>query len=272
MTSAPRIRTLGPALAAMLLATALLATACATGAPPTAPPTSAAPESDPAAFCGAAVDAARALDAGPDLGPEPLTPEQTAAAFAEYRARLEPPLAVIERDPPPMLRDAVDTLARQARYAIDNQDAAALATPEFESAADRLLTYVSRDCGYPVVRVVATDYAYQGIPPTLGQGTTVFSEVNRGAEPHELNIYRIDDDVTQPMAEIVRLPEPQRAEVLDDVGSASAGPGSSTTVFVALSPGRYGVACFELRGTTPEKVGTGPPHADLGMIAEFTVQ
>jgi len=253
---------------------ALLITACSPGtdtAPaPDASGAAAAP-SKAATVCGAVVDVSSVIGDGLDLEAEPPTPEQLASAFQEYKSRLEPPLSAIEKDPPAGLEKDIGTVARQARYAIQNNDRVAIETDEFESATDRLQAYIVRECGYPVVRVFATEYAYQGIPPTLAQGTAVFILVNQGVEPHELTVYRIDDDVQQPMTEIVTLPDAQRAAILDDAASVFANPASDDTEFVALIPGRYGVACFEPRGSTADRLGTGPPHALSGMVTEFTV-
>jgi hypothetical protein len=259
----------------VLALAALAATGCsivAPGAPPSGAPTGTAPAvPDQAIICGAAVDVLKVLTDGPDIGDEPVPPEQVAAAFNEYRARLEPPLIALERNPPATLKEDLGTLARQARFAIENKDTAPVNTEEFQGAAGRLQSYVISSCGYTSIRVSATDYAFQGIPPTIAAGTTVFTLVNDGTEPHELDLYRIDDDTPQPMAELVRLPEAQRNEVLETITSVSTNPASADTVFATLIPGRYGAACFEPKGSTPEKEGIGPPHATLGMVTEFTV-
>ena len=121
-------------LATVLLSAVLLA-ACSSGPPPPAPappPTAVVPTEEAADVCGAAVDALGVLSDGPEIGDQPLPPEQLTAAFAEYRARLEPPLAAVEQNPPPAVRQDVATLARQARFAIENRDVAAVRTPEFE--------------------------------------------------------------------------------------------------------------------------------------------
>lgn len=269
------LRRCGVLLALVVLA----ATGCGTSAPggPTGTPppgglTSAAPAvPDQATLCGAAVDLSIVLNDGPDIGDEPVTPQQVDAAFTEYRVRLEPPLMALEQNPPPGLKENIDTLARQARFAIQNKDATAVSTEEFQAAVTRLQSYVVRSCGYPIVRVNAADYAFTGIPPTLAPGPTVFTLTDRGTEPHQLDVYRIDDDTPQPMAELVKLPEAQSNEVLDGIAGVSVNPGSSETMFTTLTPGRYGVACFEPKGSTPEKDGTGPAHATLGMVGEFTV-
>ena len=268
--TADRARPLATALSTVLLAT--LAAACSAAGPPapSAPPSS-APASDRAALCGAIVDVLRVLDDGPDLGDTPPTPDEVTTAFAEFRARLEPPLSTLEHNPPPVVQADIGTLARQARFAIDNRDVAALETPESELSADHLRSYVVRDCGYSVLRVTSTDFAYAGLPPTTKAGITVFALVNRGTEPHQLTVFRIDDAAQQPFAEIIRLPEAERDQLLDQEGQASANPGSADTIYVTLLPGRYGVACLRLRGSTPELDGTGPPHAELGEFAEFSV-
>ncbi len=107
------------------------------GAGSTSPNASAAS----AEFCGAAVDASRVLGDGPGLAEGAARPD-VAAAFNEYKARLEPPLSVIETSAPEAVRQDVGTLARQARFAIAANDPTAVETPEFQAADERLRAFV----------------------------------------------------------------------------------------------------------------------------------
>jgi hypothetical protein len=266
----------GPAGAALLLL-AVVASGCggggtpppATGAPPAPSGQALPPES--AAFCTAAVDLARVVNDGPEIDDPPGPPEAVASAFKDYAARLEPPLRDIEQTVPPVAQQDIATIARQARYAVATADEAPLETPEYADAVARLRTVMIAECGFRQVRVTAVEHRFQGIPPTLPAGTVAFTLANQGAQPHELDVYRIDEEVPQNFPEIVVLPDDQREAMLTDVGRISTDPGVTETAFMPLVPGRYGVACFVLEGSTSTAEGTGPPHATLGMVAEFEV-
>jgi hypothetical protein len=224
-----------------------------------------------AAFCTAAVDLSSVVKDGPEIDDPPGPPEAVASAFEDYAARLEPPLRDIEQAAPPVAQQDIATIARQARYAVATTTEAPLETPEYVQAVARLRTVMIAECGFRQVRATAVEHQFQGIPPILPAGTVGFTLANQGAQSHELEVYRINDGVPQPFPELVVLPDEQRAAVVMDVGRISAGPGDADTAFMTLIPGRYGVACLVPDGSTSAVEGTGPPHATLGMVAEFTV-
>lgn len=261
------------AAAVSLLVLAVVTSACDGGttqqAPPTAPtgPGRQALPVETAAFCSAGVDLTRVVSDGPDVGDPP---EAVPTAFHEYEARLEPPLKAMEKSAPAAVQQDIATIARQARYAVATNAEAPLNTPEYDTAVNRLRTFMISECGFEQVRVTALDYKFEGIPPTLPVGTVAFTLSNQGAESHELNVYRINEGVPQPFPELVLLPEAQRDVALTDVGAMSTNPGRAATEFITLIPGRYGVACTVKQGSTSTVEGTGPPHAAIGMIAEFT--
>ena len=159
---------------------------------PAAPPSG--PAADPAtAMCGAAVGRAAVAATGPDVREGRSPPEQVAAAFAEYRARLEPPWRS-SRGPAGLVAQAdIGTLARQARYAIENRDVTAVKTPEFQARQPTDCSLVVRDCGYPVIRVVADRLRYRYPADHRGRERRVHPRSTRASEPHELTVYRIDD-------------------------------------------------------------------------------
>ncbi|TWF79014.1 hypothetical protein FHX44_114940 [Pseudonocardia hierapolitana] len=264
------------AASALVLLLAVVTSACGgggTGPGPNAPvpPTGQGLPAETAGFCTAAVDLAAVVNDGPDVPNPPPPPEDVAAAFDEYQARLEPPLTAMEQSVPPALQQDIATIARQARYAVATNDEAPLNTPEYDTAASRLRAFMITECRFEQVRVTAVEYRFDGIPPALPAGTVAFTMSNQGAETHELDVYRINEGVPQPFPELVLLPDDQRDVVLTSVGEISASPGAADTEFMTLIPGRYGVACPVPQGTTPTADGTGPPHAALGMVAEFAV-
>jgi hypothetical protein len=224
-----------------------------------------------AAFCTGAVDVERVVEDGPDVADPPGPPEEVAAAFKNFEVRLEPPLRAVEGAAPPVMQQDIATIGRQARYAVATNDEAPLDTPEITTAVDRLRTFTISDCRLEQVRVTALDHQFVGIPQNLPAGTIAFTLSDQGREPHQLDISRIDDGVAQPFQELVLQPAGQKDAVLTEIGVINTDPGEVETEFMTLIPGKYGVACLVRQGATPTAEGTGPPHAALGMIAEFTV-
>lgn len=259
------------ATGAALLLVAVATSGCGGGGTPPQAPSGQALPPEKAAFCTAAVDLSRVVKDGPDIDDPPGPPAAVASAFEDYAARLEPPLRDIEQRVPPVAQQDIATIARQARYAVATTSEAPVETPEYVDAVARLRTVMIAECGFRQVRVTAVEHQFQGLPPILPAGTVGFTLANQGAQVHELDVYRINEGVPQPFPELVVLPDEQRTVALTEVGRISAEPGDADTGFMTLIPGRYGVACLVPDGSTPTAEGTGPPHAALGMVAEFTV-
>jgi hypothetical protein len=243
------------------------------GAQPTAAgPGRPAPPPELATFCGAAVDLVQVLDDGVDVNPD-STPEDTAKAYQDFQAAVEPSLTAVEQNTPPAVQQDIGTLGRQARYAVSTSTDAPLNTPEFDAALDRTRTVVTSQCLIPEVRVTSTDFKYDGIPPEVTPGAVAVTFGNLGAEPHEMEVFRIDDSEQRPVTDLVALPDAERGLVLTAVAtSINADPGEIDRKFLKLVPGRYGVACLVPQGSTDAVRGTGPAHATLGEVGEFTVR
>lgn len=141
----------------------------------------------------------------------------------------------------------------------------------------------------PDVTVTAVDYAFEGIPEPIPAGSVIGLE-NQGEEPHELVAFRIPDDETRTLEELLALPEDEEPPV-DFVGVAIA-PTTGDPVYpegpVTLDePGRYAFVCFLPVGVSdedfeammaagpegsPPPLPEGPPHFAEGMWAEVTVE
>ena len=174
---------------------------------------------------------------------------------------------------PDFLRQDVETLGRQARSAVATKTSTPLDTPEFDAALSRLRINSVRQCGIKEVRVISTEYRYEGMPSNLVGGAFDLTLINLGAEPHEMRVFRIQDGEQRPFATLIGLPQDQADDVLTRVEpTPSAKPGSNDADVIKLTPGRYGIACLQTQGSTPTQDGTGPLHAALGEAAEFTVQ
>jgi hypothetical protein len=249
--------------------------ACA-GDPPAAAPQAAtyapAGQAPQPAFCAADVDLLQALEIGPDIS-STSTPQDVATALQAFGTQFEPPLATLEKDMPDLIRPDVETLGRQARSAVATKSTAPLDTPEVDVALSRLRINSVRQCGIKEVRVVATEYRYEGMPQNLDAGAVDLTLINLGAEPHEMRVFRIQDGEQRPFATLIALPQDQADDVLTSLKpTPSAKPGSNDADVMKLTPGRYGVACLQAQGSTATQDGTGPLHASLGEAAEFTVR
>jgi hypothetical protein len=241
------------------------------GADTEAAESSAPASSDPATFCEAAVDLEQAFTLGPPVD-ETAPPEEQQAALEEFSGTVEPLLADVEDSAPDEVSEDVTTSTGTIREALSSGDTAALEGPEFAQADDNIDEYMLAECGYDQLEATGVDYQYEGLPETLPEGVVAVTFTNNGNELHEIGVGRLNDDVTQPIEEVLALPQEQLFPMLTVVGAAFAEPGESDTVFMRMEPGRHFGACFIPQGTTHDTEGTGPPHFTLGMFAEFTVE
>ena len=168
----------------------------------------------------------------------------------------------------------------------DDDDATADETPtevvdtETETEAD------DADADGEVVEITAVDYGFEGLPESVEAGTRL-SLTNEGDEPHEVVAFRIPDDETRPVSELVALPEeeleplfgagPPAAVILAATGTTDT-PGAVVGDGTLTEPGRYAIVCFLPVGSDDsilESEGPpesdAPPHVSQGMFAELTV-
>ena len=200
-----------------------------------------------------------------------VTPEQLQAIVKNLWSQQEPILASM--DPAPdQIRPDVEKLLAVARHGAATGDPATLSSPDLKSSDRNIDQYMLQQCGYESVQVTATDNAYEGLPGSMAAGTVGITLSDQGTDAHQVLVSRANDGVTQPFAEILNLPPEQQVQVATAVGSAEADPGETSTVFLRLTPGRYGAADYVTQGTTRlVEPGSGPPHYSLGIQGEFTV-
>lgn len=127
--------------------------------------------------------------------------------------------------------------------------------------------------------MTAVDYAFAGIPDVVSTGTTLGLR-NAGSEVHEMQVFRLNDDVAQTLPELLALPQEEAMKLITMVGGTFAGPGEDGEDAVTVEEaGNYGMACFIPVGTREMPEGspgasqgaTGPPHFVVGMLKAFTV-
>jgi hypothetical protein len=200
------------------------------------------------------------------------TLEDVKEAVRSFWAEEESILLSMELKAPDGLKSDISALLRLAREGRASGEPATLLSTNWEAADRNIDEYMLQECGYEEIRVTATDHTYQGLPHSRTAATVAVTLTNQGQDLHQLILSRIDDNVTQPFSEI--LDQLDRSEVAPATPMAvvDADPGERSTVFVPLTPGRYGVFDAYPQGTKSEIMrGGGPPHFRLGMMHEFKV-
>lgn len=144
------------------------------------------------------------------------------------------------------------------------------------------------------VEITGEDYSFEDVPETVAPGTELTFTNASGVEAHEMVLVRITDGEERTLEELIELPEEETDDLIEFQGVLVAMPdedgvnpeaeGDSITV---TDPGRYAIVCFIPQGADPAALeeamaaeeegpppdmGDGPPHAALGMAAEFTVE
>lgn len=145
---------------------------------------------------------------------------------------------------------------------------------------------------HDVVEVTAVDFSFEDLPERIPAGTRLTLRNDAPSELHELVAFRLPDDETRSVDELLALPEAELGVVL--------GAGPPQTVLLAPpdgdqvtavgdgtldEPGRYLVMCSIPTGVdpatylaaaaasagAPPQVEGGPPHFVHGMAAELVV-
>jgi hypothetical protein len=148
---------------------------------------------------------------------------------------------------------------------------------DFFAAAPSVGDYMADNCGYVVIDVTATDYAFDGIPADAQAGKTLIRITNDGTEYHEVVLERVPEGETRSLEEIVALPQQVEGDLLEYLGSAFAPPGQGNWTVVDLSAGRHAALCFIPVGATTPEAATGQIddttqlHATEGMFADMQV-
>jgi hypothetical protein len=240
-----RVRLLAAVVGLAGLSTALIGAA----------PAGAGPSGDQDAFCEGVADVSLLFNKIED---EP-TPKQ--------QRKIAGHLDTIEQNAPAEVADQVGVAVTGTREG--NFD-----DPAVGAAVVAVDQWVADNCGYQVVEVALSDYAFEGIPESLESGITLFRLTNEGAELHELVIGRIKGD--ESIDELLELPEDEAEGKVQFLGGGFAAQGESDFAYVNLKKaGTYAGVCFLPVGATSEEAietADGPPHFAEGMVAEFTVE
>lgn len=126
---------------------------------------------------------------------------------------------------------------------------------------------VAAPAGYATVNVDMKEFSFTFDPSAITSNATFALQANNaGTQEHHLIFMKIPADAS--VEELLAADDPAGVESV--AGMAPIAPGEHSTIVVAkpLEPGRYLFACFVPDATQPD----GPPHAMLGMTADFTVE
>lgn len=200
---------------------------------------------------------------------ENAPPEELEQTFADIASRLEPLLTRAEQAATDDLQDEVETAVAGARQSLETGEEPD--DPAYDRAVRTIDEFLIAECDLQTHDVTADEYAFDGVPDEVDAGIVVFDLANEGEELHEMQLFRINDDVDESVEDLLAQGEAALASVTP-VGGPFAEPGDRAATFIGLEPGRYGAVCFIPVGTTPDtEDADGPPHFTEGMFAEFTV-
>ncbi|MDQ3176328.1 MAG: hypothetical protein M3Q72_02115 [Actinomycetota bacterium] len=221
-----------------------------------------------------------------------MATDTTAAGFGSFcQAEIDVEKAVGSQDPA-QIGPAFETLKQEAPEGVAEAVGTAIAeaeeflasdgepTPEFEAAYAEVVQFVSDNCGFAELDVLAKDYSFGGIGNEMEAGPAVVSFTNEGTELHEIVMLKKKDGVSLSFEEILAMPEKKARRQVEGAGGAFAMPGETGHTVVDLTAGDYLAICFIPVGTTPEKMSEmegqegppeGQPHFTKGMKLEFTV-
>lgn len=178
----------------------------------------------------------------------------------------------------------------------DNDEDDATASPAGDVADTTVTTTDGADDGGAgeTITVSAVDYSFEDLPASVPAGTTLALVNESVTEAHELVAFRVPDDETRSLDELLALPPEEQANLFGTsppVAVLMAPPGEEATAMVGdgtlTEPGRYVVICSipmgaypddvmaaaeASNGGPPEDIPGGPPHHTQGMAAELTVE
>jgi hypothetical protein len=118
----------------------------------------------------------------------------------------------------------------------------------------------------PSVTIKAMDFSFDQ-PKTISAGLVDLTFVNNGAQPHQIQLVRINDGNFEAFASALKKngPIPSTLQLVTGAGGANAiDPGGKQEVILNLSQGEYASICF-VSGSD------NVPHFMKGMLQHLTV-
>ena len=178
------------------------------------------------AFCQAELEAEAAAQSEDPSAAGPAFEALVAAAPEEIKATVEEVIANAESGP---------------------------GEPAFDEPYGEMIAFMQDNCGFTELEVEAADYSFKGLPPEVEAGPAIITFTNVGEEVHEIAMARINNGVTETVAELLELPEEEALSKITPVGGGFGLPGATTYAVVDLGePGDYVATCFIPEGLTPD--------------------
>jgi hypothetical protein len=178
-------------------------------------------------------------------------------------------VATFEATAPGALRTAAGKVGDTFTSMATDGDPSVLSDPAYTTAAGKVADAYLDGCELSqVLDVKGVDYAFEGVPATIDAGRVGirFTNASTHHEAHELVVFKRNEGTTEPVDELLALPEDQVMSKLTMAGVAFADhPDAQAATMVDLEPGRYVAICMIPVGGGED----GPPHAMSGMVAEF---
>lgn len=222
-----------------------------------------------AASCGEKADASKAwceaigdLDATIGSIGEP-DPDTIRAAFSELKAAA----TTIADRAPRTVSAAADRVGRAIEQAAASGEAL-LFEPPTSAAMAEVHAHAAAECIYEQISVVATDFAFTGIPDKVAAGMVAIGFDNQSeVETHELVLFAKSQGVDVPMAELLALGEEEAMTKAHPVAFTMAEPEGRNGLILDLEPGNYAAVCFVPVGGNEQ----AEPHFVHGMVTDFVV-
>jgi hypothetical protein len=125
-------------------------------------------------------------------------------------------------------------------------------------------TSTAKAASIPAVTITAKDFSYV-MPSNIPAGLVAVTMINKGSQPHQAQLLRLDNGVTPAQFQAALHHSPAAVFPIATLagGPNSVMPGTRQQVILNLAPGQYAVVCFD---TDP---ATGKPHYELGMVTFF---
>jgi hypothetical protein len=204
-------------------------------------------------------DVFSSLFEGGDQGPSDAQLEKADAKLAPLLDQAE---QSVPADIEPEVTPALTSLRQGFKTALDD--------PTLQEHGQAIDAWAFDHCKYQAVDVTATEYKFSGIPKKLTAGRTMFKLTNDGAEVHEIGVAHIKTKT--PLKTL--LSDEKRGDKETEFlgGTGPVAEGDTAYAYVQLPKGRTAAVCFIPVGTTDiNSIGSGKPHAAMGMVREFKV-
>jgi hypothetical protein len=146
-------------------------------------------------------------------------------------------------------------------------DPSLLEAPATAAAIGAVGKAVHDGCDLQAVDIEAVEYTFKNAPTSLKAGRVSFALANTGVEDHEMVLFKAADGVTEPLNDLLALPEDEVMSKMQFTGVTFGAPGTTNYVAIDLTPGTYYLVCFLPQGGGEE----GAPHFMAGMQSTITV-